>query len=161
MRCHTSIAKTLGLLILGMLMVALSWFCTTIPRLFAQIFGWFGVVFFGLCLIAIATQLVRRVPTVIIDDSGITDRREAFGLVPWTDIVSLRIRAVHNQRFLCVEVVDAAPYLARLPAYKRAFARANASLGFPPVTIGFSGLKPGLDEVWSYLKTNHEHKIAA
>jgi hypothetical protein len=142
-------------------MLGASWFCTTIPKLKAQIAGWTGLVLFGLCFIAIMAQLFRSGPSIILDDSGIHDRRSSFGTIPWTDIVSLQIGSVRSQRFLCVEVVDPNTYLSRLPRHKRLLAQANLSLGFPAITIGFSGLSPGIDEVWSYVQANHPDKIAA
>jgi hypothetical protein len=142
-------------------MLGASWFCTTIPKLKAQIAGWVGLVFFGLCFIAILAQLFRSGPSVILDELGIHDLRSSFGTIPWADVVSLRIGSVRSQRFLCVEVLDPSTYLSRLPSHKRLLALANPSLGFPPITIGFSGLSPGLDAVWSYVQSNHPEKIAA
>lgn len=161
MRCHTSVAKTLGLVCVGILMLAVCWFCTTIPKPKEQIVGWVGLVFFGLCFIAILAQLFRSGPSVILDEAGIHDLRSSFGTIAWTDIVSLRIGSLRSQRFLCVEVRDSSIYLSRLPSHKRLLAQANPSLGFPPITISFTGLSPGLDEVWSYVQTNHVQKIAA
>ncbi len=160
MRCHTSISKTLGLVFLGVLMLAASWLCTTIPEPMARIAGWVGLAFFGLCFVAILRQLFRRGPSVILDESGIQDLRSSFGLIPWTDIAALWIGSVRSQHFLCLEVVDPDPYLSRLPSHKQLSARANRSLGFPPITIGFSGLSPGLDEVWRYIQAKHPEKIA-
>jgi hypothetical protein len=142
-------------------MLAASWFCTTIPSLKAQVAGWMGLVFFGLCFIAILTQLFRSGPSVILDDAGIHDLRSSFGTIPWADIISLWTGAVRSQRFLCVEVHDSSTYLSRLPSHKQLLAQANPSFGFPPITIGFTGLSPGLDDVWSYVQTNHPEKIAA
>lgn len=155
MKCYTSIPKTIGLLILCVLMISMCYFCTTLPELKPQIAGWVGVAFFGLGFLAIGAQLFRSKASVIIDDNGLHDLRSSFGLIPWADITSLRIASVKSTRFLCVEVRDESIYLSRLPAHKRFIAQANASLGFPPVTISFSGLSPGLDEVWTYLQRTY------
>jgi len=85
MRCHTSITKTLGLVCAGILMLGASWFCATVPNLKAQIAGWVGLVFFGLCSIAILAQLFRSVPSVILDELGIHDLRSSFGTIPWAE----------------------------------------------------------------------------
>jgi hypothetical protein len=161
MHCHTSISKTLGLACLGILMLGGSWFCTTLPELKAQLAGWAGLVLFGLCSVAIPLKLLRSGPAVIVDESGIHDLRSSFGTIPWTDIASLWIGSVRSQRFLCIEVFDPNVYLSHLPVHKRLLAHANKSLGFPPITISFSTLSPGLDEVWSYIRTNHPEAIAA
>lgn len=137
-----------------------SWFCTTLPQLKAQIAGWAGVVFCGLCLIGLLTQLFRNGPSVIFDEEGI-HIVHSFGMIPWADIVSLRIGKLRSQRFLCVAVNEASIYLSRLPTHKRLVAKANPSLGFPPITVSFSALSPGLDEGWRHLQTTHQEKIAA
>jgi hypothetical protein len=159
MRCKTSIVKTLGLAGLTVPLVAASWFCITIPSLKAQVAGWVGLVLFGLAFVAFLIPLFRGRPAVILDEAGIHDLG-SFGTIPWTDIVSLRIGWVFNQRFLCVEVRDPGTYVSRLSAPKRLSAQANPSLGFPPITISFSGLSPGLGKVWSYIQTNHPEKVA-
>jgi len=165
MRCHISTSKTLGLVCLVIVMLGGSWFCTTLPELKAQIAGWAGLVFFGLGFFKILAQFFRSAPSVILDEMGIHDLRSSFGPIPWADVVSLRIVSVESQRFLCVEVLDPSTYLSRLPSHKRLLerllAQANPSLSFPPITISFSGLSPGLDDVWSYVQTNHPEKIAA
>lgn len=161
MRGYTSISKILGLVGLGILMLGASWFSTTVPKLTAQIAGWAGLVFFGSCFIGILTQLFRSGPSVIVDEIGIHDLRSSFGTIPWSDIVSLWIGSVSSARFLCVEVLDPSIYLLRLPSRKRLLAKTNPSLGFPLITISFSGLSPGLSEVWSYFQSNHPEKIVA
>lgn len=121
-------------------MLAGCWFCTTIPTLKAQIIGWAGLILFGLGLIAMLVQVCRSGPSVILDDGGIHDLRSSFGAIPWSDIVSLRIGSIKDQRFLCVEVIDPSVYLSRLPSYKRVISESNRLFGFPPITIGFNGL---------------------
>ncbi len=160
MRCYTSIPKTFGLVCIGILMLGVSWFCTTVPNQIAQIVGWLGLVFFGLCFIAILAQLFRTRECVVLDDVGIHDLR-AFGVIAWDDIVSLTIGSVRSQRFLCIEVREPSIYLSRLSTHKRLLAQANPSLGFPPITISFSGLSPGLEEVLRYVQMNHPEKYVA
>lgn len=157
MQCHTSISKTVGLLAATVLMLGASWFCTTVPQLKAQVAGWLGLSFCSLGVFVFLGNLFRRGPVVTIDDDGIHDGR-AFGTIPWDEIVHLRIGEVQSQYFLCVEVRDPSSYLARLPLHKRLLAQGNPAMGFPPITIGFSGLSPGLDEVWVYLRSQHREK---
>ena len=152
MECRPSKVKLFGLLGLTCAMVGASYFCTTIPDLTAQVFGWIGVAFFGLGFIAIPRQLLRAGPQVVINDEGIDDRRLKLGPIRWDDIRELSIGSVHGAKFLCIELVDRERYLSRLPAWKRRLGAASEALGFPPLTIGFSGLTPGLDEVWDYVR---------
>jgi hypothetical protein len=152
MECHTSKLKLLGLLGLTCVLVGVSWFCTTLPDLVARVAGWIGVGFFGLGFIAIPVMWFRTGPQIVINDEGIEDRRLKIGMIPWEDIRSLSLGSVNSTTFLCIEVIDPEKYLSRLPRWKRSLAKANTALGFPALTIGFSGLSPGVKEVWQYLE---------
>ena len=152
MECHNSKVKLFGYLVLTCLMVGGSYFCTTLPGLKAQVAGWFGIAFFGLGFIAIPIQFFRGGPQVLIDENGIHDRRLKIGAIRWEDIRSLSIGSINSAKSLCIEVVEPEKYLGQMPAWKRKLARANRALGFPPLTISFGGLSPGVDEVWGYLQ---------
>jgi hypothetical protein len=153
MECRTSKAKLLGLLALTCAMVGASYFCTTLPDTLARGVGWIGVAFFGLGFIAFPIVFFRAGPQVLVNEDGIDDRRLKLGLIPWSDIRALSIGSVNSVKFLCIELVDPEKYLSRLPRWKRALAAANEGMGFPALSIGFSGLSPGLEKVWSYLQT--------
>ena len=112
---------------------------------------------FGLCLVPISVQLFQRGPIFLVDEVGIHDQL-GFGVIPWEDILVLWIGSMRSERFLCVEVREPKQYVSRLPFLKRWFARANTATGFPPMTIGFSGISPGLDKVWRYLRIAYPDK---
>jgi hypothetical protein len=86
MSCYTSIPKLLGIFVLGAVMVAASWFCTTVPVLDAPFWGWIGVVFFGGCMVIMVTRLFMRGPIVVLDHVGILDRRVSPDVILWSDI---------------------------------------------------------------------------
>ncbi len=151
MECYTSRVKIIGLLGLTCLMAATCYFCTTLADPFARVIGWAGVGFFGLGFIALPVMFFRTGPQVIINEDGIEDRRLKAGVIRWDDIAELFIASIGGSAFLCIVVADPEHYLSRLPAWKRAFAVANEPLGFPPLTITFAGLSPGLTEVCEYL----------
>ena len=88
----------------------------------------------------------------MINADGIDDRRLKVGLIPWEDIRALSIGSVRSAKFLCIDVVDREKYLSRFPRWKRHLASANEALGFPPLTISFAGLTPGLKDVWAYVE---------
>jgi hypothetical protein len=152
MKCYTSKVKSLGLLGLTCAMVSVSYFCTTLPGLTPRVVGWIGVGFFGLGFIAFPVMFFRTGPQVVINDEGIEDRRLKIGVIRWEDIQSLSIGSVNSAKFLCIEVADPERYLSRLPRWSRPLRAATEALGFPSLTIGFSGLSPGLKEVWAYLQ---------
>lgn len=152
MECHTSKVKLLGLLGLTCVMVGVSYFCTTLPGPIARVVGWIGVSFFGLGFIALPVMFLRAGPQVVVNDQGIEDRRLKVGIIRWEDIRSLSIRSVSSAKFLCVDVADPGRYLSRLPRRSRWLVPVSEALGFPALTISFSGLSPGLKEVWAHLQ---------
>jgi hypothetical protein len=159
MTCYRSWSKLAGLVLLALIMTAVSAWCATLPQARAQLFGWIGVAFFGLGLVLIARELFRRGPVVVVDGLSITDHRSGDGPVFWDQIRSVWVGSVRSQKFLCIELKDPALFVSRWPARRRAVAKANEALGFPPVTIGFSGLSPGLDEVANHIRANQPDKF--
>ena len=151
---HVSKPRTLGLLALTCLMVAMCFFCTTLPDLEPRILGWIGVCFFSIGFIVLPRQLFRPGPLVVIDDHGIEDRRTTLGLIDWADVVSLTVGHIRTQKFLCVEVADPQKYLNRFSAAGRIAAKANRGLGFPEITIAFSGLTHSTDQVTAFIREN-------
>ncbi len=161
LECYPSMVKLLGLLSLTCVMVGASYFCTTLPESTPRVFGWIGIGFFGLGFIAFPVMFFRTGPQVIINDEGIEDRRLKAGVIRWADVRAVSIGSVNSAKFLCIEVADPEAYLARLPRWKRSLAAANSALGFPALTISFSGLRPGLKEVWADLQARPSLRIGA
>jgi hypothetical protein len=161
MECYPSKVKLLGLLGLTCALVGVSYFCTTLPGLTPQVVGWMGVGFFGLGFIALPVMFFRTGPQVVINGEGIEDRRLKIGVIPWENIRSLSIGSVNSAKFLCVELSDPERYLSRLPRWSRSLAAANEALGFPALTISFSGLSPGLKRVWAFLHARDSRRYAS
>jgi len=130
-------------------MIAASYFTARTAAGFLQAVGWFGVVFFGLCLVAILFQLFRRGPTVTIDELGVLDRRLGIGPIPWQDISSVSVTQIKRQRFIALWLRNEDDYLSRVPAWRRKLVQANRAMGFSPFCIAFTGLTPGLDEAYA------------
>jgi hypothetical protein len=146
--------RLLKLLGLTFIMVASSYFCTTLPDLTARIAGWAGVCFFSLGFVVLPKQFFKSGPQVVIDGRGIQDRRSNLGLIEWADMESLAAVELHSQKFLSVEVSDLNKYLKRLSGAGRIAAQANRALGFSEITIGFSGLSHSTDEVMHFIREN-------
>jgi hypothetical protein len=153
MECRTSIPRTLGWAGLAVLMTAAGYFMALTAVGFGQLVGWFGLIFFGLCLAAILLQLFRRGPTIVIDEVGVLDRRLAVGSIPWQDISSVSLIQIKRQRFISLWLRNEDEYLSRMRGWKQGIARANRALGFSPFCLGFTGLTPGLDEAYARIRT--------
>jgi hypothetical protein len=146
--CRYVPAKVLGLVLLDCVMIAGAFACTRMESSRAQVAGWAGVLFFGgICLPVIARQGLRTGPVLVMDAQGLDYRRLPIGVVPWSDIAGVRLGKwtgwltgrLAGQTFLCIELRDESPYLARLDARGLALARSNRTMGFPLLTIGFAG----------------------
>ena len=159
MECNYSRIKSVGMFFLGLLMVSVSYFCTTIPKIDAKMVGWLGVCFFGLCFLKIILNLFKQGQAFIINEQGMQDFRSKWGFILWSDIVYVSIGVVRSTRFLCIEVKDQNIYLSRIPPWQRFLKDTNKNFGFPMINVSFSTLTPGLKEVWDYIKTNHPEKI--
>ena len=156
MECSTSRAKLGGLLAAALLLLGACYVCVFLHRgLVATIASWFGFLFFGLVLIKIVWDLLRPGPRVIINENGIEDRRLGIGLVTWNEITAIELRWMGRAKFLCVEVRNPDRYVSAMPLHIRLFVWANGLLGYPPITITFAGLSPGIQEVWEYINTHH------
>ncbi|HKY32491.1 MAG TPA: STM3941 family protein [Candidatus Polarisedimenticolia bacterium] len=153
MECYPSKLKLLGLLALTCAMVGVCYFCTTLAGLLPQVVGWIGVGFFGLGFIVIPVLFFRSGPQVLITHEGIDDRRLKIGTIPWEAVRSLSIRSVEATKFLCVELFDPEAYLSRLPRWTRPLRVVAEATGLPALTVGFSGLTPGIKEVWAHLQS--------
>src|SRR5262249_23501075 len=159
MSCYTSIPKMLWLMVLAIIMIALSWFCTTVPVLDVPFWGWVGVLFFGGGFVIMVVRLFMRGPVLVLDGLGILVRRVSPDVVLWSDIRSVSIVTYKGQRWLGVEMKDPVSFMARVPRASRWVALANQHMGFTAFNVGFAGISPGIDVVWSYLREHHADKV--
>ena len=159
MVCNQSKIKSVLLILLVLAALGASYFLTMLSRYRAQVWGWVGLCFFGVCLVLVVLRSFKKGPALAVNENGIEDFRTKWGLIPWTDIVYVKIGVLQTTRFICIEVKDPKAYLAKLPAWQRPLKASNATIDFPMIDINFSALTPGLDEVWNYIKTTHPEKI--
>ena len=156
MECMPSRPKLFGILLAAVALLGTCYMCVFLHRgPLATVVGWFGLVFFGLCFAKIVADIVRPGPRVVVNNIGIEDRRLGIGVVPWPEITAIELRWMGSAKSLCVEVVDSDRYVARMPLRARLAVRANALLGYPPITMTFAGLSPGINEVWEYIRRHH------
>lgn len=139
-------------MILTVIMVGGSYYCTTLPDLSLRLAGWIGIAFFGLGFVVIPAVFFQKGPQVTIDETGIEDRRLRVGIIRWDDVSALSIDSVYSSRLLCIRINNPQEYLSRMPVWKRTLTRVSKSMGYSEFTISFAGLSPGLDDVWSFLE---------
>lgn len=149
---HNSRLKLVGLLCLTILLVAAGYFCTTLPALLPRVIGWVGVCFFGLGFIVIPVSFFRSGAQVIIDLRGIEDRRMKIGVIPWEEIVEVRMARIESTKFLVLQLKEPRRYLDQMKPWQRKLAAANRAIGFSDISIGFVGLNPSIDDAWKHLR---------
>jgi hypothetical protein len=157
-----SIARTAGLLAGSLLITGVSYFFLT-HRVFDIAFeAWLlGLMLGPVAIVINSVSLFRGGPQVIFDEHGIHDLRTSWGLIPWSDVLSVAIIRFYASRYLCLYLVDESDRIARLSTWGRLALRANHVRGFPAFKIRFIGLTPGLDDAWAYLQTHRPEKVCA
>ena len=155
MTCYASTSKTLGLLLLSVLLIGASALCTILPTLPAQLLGWTGIAVFGLGFLLALRRLVQQEPLVIIDDNKIEDRRAGWQ-IPWSTVEAVRVNRVPSLRCLYIEVKDGATSEIQAAGFgaqlHRAMARWLPGFSVSPVTIAFRELHPGLEAAWAHIQ---------
>jgi hypothetical protein len=99
------------------------------------IIGYIGVAFSGFFLFYYILKCFKNGPSVSINEKGITDHRSGSTLIPWTDILSLNLAELGDEKILVLWGI------------------------YSNTNISFNGLKPGIDDVWKYIQKNFSRKI--
>lgn len=94
-----------------------------------------------------AKGLFDRRAHLVIDARGVMDRSWGPEPIRWSEIRGACLSSIGSNTWLCLEVVDAEPYLRRASAIKRSLARANSRLGFEPICINLSMIDADPHEV--------------
>ncbi len=156
MEIRTSIPRTLGLMAF---LVVIALICYVGARddsalVVIRVCAWSGV-FFCICILVFYLfQLFRRSPTVVIDDSGVFDRRLGVGTIAWEDISRAAVtRLFGSQRCISLWLRNEEHYLSRLSAQRAWLMQVGNPGGASPFRIQFAGLTPRLDEAYELLRS--------
>jgi hypothetical protein len=139
-------AKLILLSVLGLVMTGASLFVVLYPPLrtdiMAQIVGYFGTLFFGLCTLIGFVRLVRAGrPVVTISPLGIQDVRVASETIPWAAIKNISTWSGEGQRSMVLAVDPAVERTLTLTTIARWTRRANAMLGADGLCVTAAGLR--------------------
>ncbi len=154
MEFRTSIPGTLGWAALVVVATLVSYFAARSDPVPIQVAGWLGVALCALLLVFLLLQLLRRGPTVVIDDSGVLDVRLGVGTIAWGDISSVSITQLGHQRCISLWLRNEDQYLSRASSLSASLSRFGEQVeGLSPFRLKFAGLTPGLDEAYARLRT--------
>jgi hypothetical protein len=112
-----------------------------------EMVGWVVLVFFGLCALAVLTNLLREGLCVRLDRDGLLDTRLGLGVVPWSEIESTEVGVVCGRAFLCLRLRDEAAWLLRMSPVRRAIARSYRWLGLTPFVVNLAGTTASLESI--------------
>jgi len=102
--------------------------------------GWMCMAFFGMCAVIFIRQIIDTRPRLVIDDKGVMDRTLGLGVIPWSEMKGARLKSIHGQDFVCLELRNMDRWLDRLPPLKRRLASTNVVVGFAPINLNLSGV---------------------
>lgn len=153
--------KNLGLLLIGIMFVAIGFWMLSIPdadieaqRRFNSPWlvhglGWVSVIFFGLCSLVAVRNLFSPRPGLVLDREGLTDQSSglAVGFVPWRDIAGLEPCVIQGQKMLVVLLKNPQAYVDKGGPLRRQLYRMNLGLVGSPFAISSNSLKLGFDEL--------------
>ena len=134
----------------------LMWFIAMIfgisaPPIGLRVLAWLGIAIGVLAAWLGIQQMIRKGPTLIINESGIDDKRLGVGQIPWTAISSISAYAVRNKPIIELWLSDESTYVSRLPRWQRMYAPIAKATGHSPFVISMTFLTPGFRPVYEYI----------
>lgn len=127
-----------------MILAALA--CTRLGSRGWAVAGWMGVAFFGSVLPLILRMAARRGPMLVTDARGVDFRELPIGVVPWDDVVDLRVGKLSHSVSYASNCGTKRP---TFPAWASSIAPARGRVGrwgFPLVSIGFAATDKTLED---------------
>ena len=109
--------------------------------------GLASVLFFGVGVGVAAKQLLDRRPRLVLDAHGVTDRTLGVGRIAWSDVRAAHLVRIGRNPFIALTLRDPEVYLARLTAMKQRLARANATVGMPPLSLNLMSVAARPEDV--------------
>ncbi len=131
---------------MGMVLLAIAAYCTSLSSLKARISAWLAIVFLAYFLYRACRLVVVGDTAMIIDKRGIEDRRFHVGIFTWDQISRLEIRQVESVKILCIHLVDETRFVSSRIGVSNALQMINHALGLPTFSIMFKGLDCDIED---------------
>lgn len=146
---YPSRAKLLLFALIAAAFVVGCFFMWNDPRPKYRVVAVVGGVFFGLAMLFLFARLVRRVPALIVNQSGIFDNSSGIGgyFLRWEEIDSMYVSSINRQKFLSIRLKDPERFLSQQGGMKARLMRANVKLVGAPVNISANILPVKLEEL--------------
>jgi hypothetical protein len=108
--------------------------------------GTAGLLFFGLCIVIVGVRLFDRRAVLVIDETGIFDRRAKDRPLPWSAIAHIRTTRIGHQRFYLVQPSVPLRQFAD-GRYKRAVLALNRPWTRNGFFVGANGLDVSFEQI--------------
>lgn len=105
---------------------------------------WFGLGACALSLIGSLFSANRSDLILLIDDTGVLDRRLGFGKIHWRDVEDVQLQVTGGNRYLSLKVANPDYYFSRLKGPRRKEMQYSRSLGFNNINIDIGALDVNL-----------------
>jgi len=115
--------------------------------------GAVGILFFGACAVAIGKEVFDRRPTLVLDETGLFDRRMKTPVIPWTSILDARVVQIKRTKFISLTLIDEEERLRNLPPFQRKLAAMNQGLGFGRFNVNLSALGVSAETILQTIET--------
>lgn len=108
--------------------------------IYTLIIGLIGFLFFGLCFIYISYRLVKKTPSLIINDEGLIDRATLLGIgqVKWNEVKDVFLYEYMGNKLLAVVPKDVHTILERQNKIKKLFMKNTKLISIPQNSIDTS-----------------------
>ncbi|MBW4709685.1 hypothetical protein KX928_18005 [Roseobacter sp. YSTF-M11] len=112
-------------------------------------YGWFGVVFFGSCLLTVLNDLLFRPATILsLSPSGLRDLRFSRDELPWASVTGVREYKLLGSRCVIINIDPADLTGMKLSWRFRFWHKPNALIGVDGVWVTAVGLKTNFNDLF-------------
>ncbi len=127
-----------------------------------QVIGLVSLLFFALCLVVIVKKFFDKKVGLAIDDKGIADNTNGLsvGLIPWEDILGIRVIHVFTQKIIMIDVKNPEDYINKAKnGLARRSMKANWKMYGSPLSIISNSLKINFDQLLKLLHLELEKRV--
>ncbi len=117
-----------------------------------------AIVFGGVAVFAVVIYLLptKKIPILIIDDSGVFDARLGVPKVFWSDIEDVSFEATYvGNRFLRLHLRDPEKYVEQLKGDKKEQVISHQDMGFKSLNVDIGDLEVSLLDLKAQIKNNY------
>lgn len=131
-----------------------------------------GVIFFGIGLVYILSNIIKSKPILEVTKDGFIDNStmSALGVVRWFDVkeilmVNILVGNISKTTMIGVRVANLSMLIKKKPWHVKKLINGNKLMGYPPITINLNATKEKPEEVlaimnryWEEWKHNNEQE---